>query len=168
MKAKFAAVALAIASAISAPAAVAGSSSQTMTVYFEVVTGCTLSYAGAIWGTYDQGRATPTTGTSQAQVVCASGTPYTLSYDQGVNAAADSSCLSPQRRAGANGSYVSYELYQDSALTKPLGCDATNQLSSTGAEGRAYHDIHWRVPAKQESVKQNGMHTDTVTATITF
>lgn len=171
MKAKLASLALAVIGAVSAPAMAAGSSSGTMYVTFNVISGCNIDYAGDIWNTYDASLGSDLTGMTQTQVSCSSGTAYTLSFNEGQNPGAGSSCVSPQRRAvsyAGSGSYVSYELYQDSNYSQALGCDASNQFSTVSPGGTTWHDVYWRVPGNQANVAQMGYHYDYVVATVTF
>jgi len=164
------AVATAAVLACTAGHAMAGSSVSNLSVMVDVVTGCSIEYSNSIFTSFDHGAGIEVAGTAQTQLRCASGTAYAISYDQGENPDASSSCLSPQRRAAefSGVSYLNYEIYQDAGYSQAVGCDPSNEINGVSAGGYSSHDLYWRIPADQPGVTQGGYHSDNVIVTVTF
>lgn len=160
---------IAVASAIAMPA-MAETVTTSMNVNVDVLTGCRVQSTSDLWTGYDQGAGTDMAGESNLWLECATGVPFTVSYGEGQNPAAGSSCLSPQRRAAnfdAN-SFVRYDLYQDGGYSQVLGCDESNQIASVASGGSMTLPIYWRIAADQPEATQSGFHSDNVVVTITF
>ena len=159
---------LAVLGALLTPAAQAGTANANFSINLNVLQGgsCTLSAAG-VSPTYDPGSPNPTDAGSFTVIICTFGTPWALSFDQGLHADAGSSCSTPLRRAANGSSFVSYGLYSDNTFTQPLGCDPANDAQGTGTGSGQSAGMYFRAPAGQ-SPTATGSHTDTVVMTLTF
>lgn len=123
---------------------------------FEVVTDLSFgSVAGVIGSDQDQ--------TSSIGLTCTSRTAWQLGLDNGQNAAGNVRRM----RLGASGSYVSYELYRDSARAQRWG-DTLNSDTVTGTGNGALQTetVYGRVPA--QAAVPAGSYVDTITVTLTY
>ena len=155
--------------ALLVPAAQAGTANANFGVGLNVLQGgsCSFNSVTGINASYDPGSPNPTDTSSGVGITCTSGTPWALSFDQGLHADAGSSCTAPLRRAANGSSFVSYGLYSNIARTQPLGCVAANDAQGTGTGSNQNAIVFFRAPAGQ-SPTATGNHADTVVLTLTF
>lgn len=160
---------------LGAGAALAGPSPQTTTfgVSATVANNCIINSAAAIaFGAYDTTSATPLAGSGSVVVRCTKGTAITVALDQGLAAAAGSTCTAPARQMAISGGgtdRLAYALYSDAAQTAVWGCTAgTNTVASTSVSASTLMTlpVHAGVPAGQDVAA--GSYADTVTVNITF
>lgn len=123
---------------------------------FEVVTDLSFgSVAGAVNANQDQG--------SSIGLTCTSRTAWQLGLDNGQNAVGNVRRM----RLGASSSYVSYELYRDSARIQRWG-NALNSdtVTGTGIGALQTQTVYGRVPA--QLAVPAGSYSDTITVTLTY
>ena len=123
--------------------------------------GCTVAASNLNFG-----RVTPPQAavheTSRISVQCASGTPWRVALDNGLNFDGNM-----RRMAGAGG-YVKYQLYKDESHTDVWGGEATDMREgATDANGTvASLTVYGEVPPQPEV--QAGTYTDTVVVTLHY
>ena len=148
--------------------AVAGEVTGTLGVSVNVlgVESCVIEHglAGGINRSFDPN--TTVEDQTTVGVTCTAGSNWALSYDQGLNPGAGSSCAQPLRRATNGESTLRYDLFVDQARTQLLGCDGTNSLTGVGTGVKQYSWVYYLIPEGQSATP--GTHTDTVVATLTF
>ncbi|MDG2526774.1 spore coat U domain-containing protein [Stenotrophomonas sp. HITSZ_GD] len=100
--------------------------------------------------------------TTTLGLTCTNQTAWNIGLDNGANA----SSSTRRMRLGSTGSYVSYELYRDSARTQRWGTTiGTDTQAGTGTGSAQTVTVYGRVPPQQPAA---GSYTDTVTVTITY
>lgn len=102
-------------------------------------------------------------------VRCTRGTNAAVTLDQGLQAAATSSCAAPLRQMTDGGSErLRYDIYQNAARNIPWGCDAANDQAFTAAASNVATTLttYGRIPAGQDVAAGN--FTDTVVVNVTF
>jgi spore coat protein U-like protein len=153
----------------------AGPSPQTgnLAVTATVNGSCTItSTTNVAFGAYDPADVNFTAhldATGSVTVRCTKGTVADVALDQGLYAAAGSSCAAPARQM-SNGATerLGYALYADAGRTTAWGCDAGNDQSFTSAGSGSPTTLHvyGRIPAGQDVAP--GSYTDTVQVRVTF
>ena len=166
-KVTFAALVLLV---LAAAPALAGSASSSFTVSATVLTNCTITTVGVVFGNYDPTSSTPLDGTGSVVVICTAGTTGKILVGQGASPATGSTDAAPLRQmAGVvlSTERLRYDLYRDASRSTSWG--------NTTATGEAYTastilpvtvTIYGRVPINQSA--QANVYNDTVTATVTF
>lgn len=104
-------------------------------------------------------QSTDAAGTGNLQLLCTTGTPFTVGLDNGLNAAAGQ-----RRMAGTGGAFIVYNLYQEPARTT-LWAPGT-PLAGTGTGTPVNLIVYGQVPA--QATPAAGTYTDTVTMIITW
>jgi len=102
-------------------------------------------------------QSTNAAGSGSLQLLCTTGTPFTVALDNGVNAAGGQ-----RRMAGTCGAFINYNLYQEPARTTLWGPGAP--LAGTGTPVNLI--VYGQVPA--QTTPAAGTYTDTVTMTVTW
>jgi len=104
-------------------------------------------------------QSTDAAGTGSLQLLCTTGTPFTVALDNGVNAAGGQ-----RRMAGTGGAFINYNLYQEPARTTLWG--PGTPLAGTGTGTPVNLIVYGQVPA--QTTPAAGTYTDTVTMTVTW
>jgi spore coat protein U-like protein len=135
---------------------------------------CTVSATPISFGTYIPSNAGPTDDTARVQVTCTA-INQTVSYTIALNAGLNSGGSFANRRMKNGTSFLSYQIYRDSAHTTVWGDGTGGTSTVTGSFNCAVactntkrnHTTYGRLPALQWTASP-GAHTDTITVTITF
>jgi spore coat protein U-like protein len=155
---------------LAAAPALAGSATSSFTVSATVLTNCTISTVGIVFGNYDPTSSTPLDGTGSVVVTCTAGTSGKILMGQGANPATGSTDAAALRQMAGlvlTSQRLRYDLYQDASRSTSWG--------NTTATGEAYTastilpvtvTIYGRVPINQNA--EANVYNDTVTATVTF
>jgi len=155
---------------VAAAPAFAGSATSNFTVSATVLTNCTITTVGVVFGNYDPTSSTPLDGTGTVVVTCTAGTSGKILMGQGANGATGSTDAAPLREMAGlvlTSQRLRYDLYQDTGRSTAWG--------NTTATGAAYTastilpvtvTIYGRIPINQGA--QANVYNDTVTATVTF
>jgi spore coat protein U-like protein len=117
--------------AMTAMNAMAGSSTQTLSVTATVITNCSFTTNAVNFGSYDPVVANATaalTGTGSLSVTCTSGDAVTIDLDQGGNGTG--TLTAPVRNMSSAGNMLAYSLFWPSAAGS--GGTATSTLWGTG------------------------------------
>lgn len=155
--------ALAVALLAAAPAALAGSASDPMTVRLVLENSCTIAANDLNFGT-----ATTLTSNIDAattvDVACTGKSPLTISFNAGNGSGANFGT-----RVLTGPETINYSLFRDSARTEALGDGTSSSFTIGGnSDGTTQtFDIYGRVFGGQNP-KQVGTYTDIVTATVSF
>jgi spore coat protein U-like protein len=159
---------------LAASSAFAANITSPMAVSANIGNSCTFSAGALAFGTYDPVVANltnPLNGTATLSVNCTNGAPAYITLDQGLNPAAGNLPGAPARQLANAGSFLSYSLYKDAAMTQVWGYDGTlggplTGQAYTGTGAAASITVYGQIPGAQTGPA--GTYTDTVTATITF
>ncbi len=162
---------LAIASmlVLTATSAFSGTATSNMSVSATVSANCTITAGALAFGAYDPivaNASTPLPGTATLTVACTSGSPATVTLDQGLNPAGGSTNAAPLRQMATGGNFLSYSLFQDNAYSVPWGNTAGTGAAYTGTGASGSITVYGQVAAGQNVPA--GTYQDTVVATITF
>ena len=103
--------------------------------------------------------ATDVTATGQLQVLCTSGTAYTVALDNGDNAAAGS------RQMVSGGNVLPYGLYRSAGTTEPWTALPGQVHTGTGTGTVQQIPVYGVLPSANVPA---GAYVDTVTATLTY
>jgi spore coat protein U-like protein len=145
----------------------AASKTTTFTVSATVAANCLVSASNLNFGSFD-GTA-DVTATSDIDVRCTTGSPYTLKLDAGNGTFG-------QRLLSAGGSEtLQYNLFSDAALTAVWG-DGTASTSTVSGFGNGLgvskqitHTVYGEVPASASNQDvPEGTYTDTITVTVEY
>lgn len=93
------------------PPVFAGSASSSLSVSASVINNCTISANSLAFGSYDPivaNASTPLNGTGTVTITCTKGATTTIGLDLGSNYSGST------RRMVSGGTYLTYEIYQDS------------------------------------------------------
>ena len=146
---------------IGARSAHAASATTTFNVTATVAPSCAVTATDLAFGAYDPGSATDKTATSTVSVLCTLGTAYTVSLNDGANAASGS------RRMASGASRLTYQIYRDAAHTGVFGTVA-NLLGTSGiGTGVAIPATIYGVIPKTQNVA-TGSYSDQITVTIDY
>lgn len=146
---------------LSASVAFGATVDQNTTIQATADTGCVISNSPSLsisWSGFADA-----TGNFTLQVLCASGTPYTVSIDNGQNADSTS-----RRAKDTSNNYVRYRLYWDSGYTQEIGLTTGNTRSETGSGSTQNINVYAKVLAGENQTAPQGTYTDTLTITITW
>jgi len=149
--------------------AFAGTATSNMAVSATVSANCTIAAGALAFGAYDPivaNASVPLPGTATLTVTCTSGSPSTITLDQGLNPAGGSTNAAPLRQMASGGNFLSYGLFQDNAHTITWGNTAGTGAAYTGTGVAGSVTVFGQVPAAQNVPA--GTYNDTVVATITF
>jgi spore coat protein U-like protein len=144
----------------------AASSSATLTVTATVAANCTVSTSPLAFGAYDPlvahaSASLDATGT--ISVACTKGAASTIGLSLGSNTSGGT-----RRMTDGSNSYLTYEMYQDSARTTVWGNAGAALLTPAAAPSKTPRSftVYGRMPGNQDVPAGN--YTDTVTATVNF
>jgi spore coat protein U-like protein len=154
---------------LAATSAFAGTQTSNMSVSATVSANCTISAGALDFGAYDPvvaNASNPLPGTATITVTCTNGSPATLTLDQGLHPAGGSTNAAPLRQMANGGSLMSYDLFQDNAMTVPWGNTAGTGVGYTGTGTSGSVTVYGQVAGAQNVPA--GTYNDTVVATITF
>lgn len=175
LKQKFNARRLALAGAVAAALGAstsieAGTATSSLSVTATVAANCTITTTTLAFGAYDPvvtNASTPLTGTGAVNITCTTGSPVTITLDQGLSAGTGSTDAAPARRLTDGAThYLTYELYQDSGHATVWGNTAPTGEGETGTGTQQVVTVYGSVDAGQNI--PTGSYADTVTATVTF
>jgi len=132
---------------------------------------CTINANALAFGVYDPlgvNASAPLTGSTTISLQCVDELTGTLSLDEGLYKAAGSSPVTPLRRmqcADLDGSFLTYGLYQDAALSQVWGTSSST-MNITG-DGAAHSiTVYGKVDPGQ--VEEDESYSDTVVATVSY
>lgn len=151
------AAAAAITLALGSPA-FAASATANFDVSIQVLATCAISASNLTFSSITTGTTSNNDATSSLTVNCSTGTPYSISLDNGTNYSGG------RRMAGAN-SYINYYLYSDSGRSAQWNSTLTKVGTGNGSDQN--HDVFARIPSGM-AVPYVGTYSDTVIATITY
>lgn len=167
--------ALAVSALVSSSSFAAGTLQGQLGVQMTIGAGCTVTngssdgttntFGSINFGEYPSltstvdGRSFGNAGGSSFGLQCTTGTNYTVAINNGLNP------QGTQRRMAANGAFISYNLYQDTARTVPWGTGA-NALAGTGNGNNQEVVVFARVPA--QTTPAAGTYVDTVQVTVAW
>jgi spore coat protein U-like protein len=163
-----AALAAAATLALAAPA-LAATATSNFNVTASVTNNCTITSTTLAFGAYDPLVANATTALDAAgsvDITCTKGAATTIGLNAGNNAASASGTTRAMSNGG--GSFLSYEIYQESGRTTVWTNSGAGLLTPPVAPSKATRSFptYGRVPAGQDAAA--GSYTDTVTATVNF
>jgi spore coat protein U-like protein len=152
---------LALLLAIAATPATAASTSTSFNVTATVVDACGVSATDLAFGTCDPTSAVDKIGSSTISVTCSLGTVYTVSLNDGVNAAGG------VRRMASGANRLGYQLYRDAAHLLIFGTLA-NLLNASGVGTGLVtpFTVFGKVPKAQNVA--TGSYSDQITVTIDY
>ncbi|HEY3123291.1 MAG TPA: spore coat U domain-containing protein [Thermoanaerobaculia bacterium] len=155
---------------LAAAPALAGSATSDFTVSATVLTNCTISTVGIVFGNYDPTSSTPLDGTGSVVVTCTAGTSGKILMSQGANPATGSTDAAPLRQTAGSvltSERLRYDLYQNSGRSTSWGnTTATGEAFTASTILPVTVTIYGRIPINQGA--QANVYNDTVTATVTF
>lgn len=132
-----------------------------------VNTTCTITGGNLEFGQYDTLDTNPDFAQLALRVACTQGTTNQIELDEGTHAAAGSTAAAPARRLdGANGDFLSYDLYTDAGRTDVWGGGASSNAYAAADADEHDSIIYGKITERQDVV--SGTYTDTVIATILF
>lgn len=102
--------------------------------------------------------------TSIVTLTCSTATPYSVLLDAGANESTAGDVTT--RRMANAGSYVSYQMYRDSARTLVWGDGALNKATGVGTGSAQQLTVYGRVPA--QTTPAAATYSDTVTVTVSY
>jgi len=153
--------------------ATAGTATTTFPVSITATTACSVTATGLDFGTFVPGPTSPAvSGTGTVTVTCALSVPFKVALDRGLHGGA-----AGRKLTFANGTTMTYEIYQDSAKTLVWGdSDVANTYppgSSLAGEGTGVAQtltVHGLVPAGQNPAvpPSEPIGADTITVTVVF
>ncbi|MGC2128788.1 MAG: spore coat U domain-containing protein [Candidatus Aquilonibacter sp.] len=163
-------LALIAALALAKPA-IGASASATMTVSATVISTCTIASGNLSFGNYDAigtNATAPLNATAAITATCTQGASATVDIDSGLNASGTGNSQS-RRMKGTGANYLGYNIFQDSAHSKPWGSKTGGTtVSVTGAGGTTPVSLtaYGSVPGAQNVA--TGTYTDSVAVTINY
>ena len=143
----------------------ASTATANLAVSATVANNCTITTNAVSFGAYDpivaQASANLDT-TGSVVIACTKGAVTTIGLDTGANASG------AIRRLGSAGSFLTYELYQDSARATVWSNSGAGLLSIVAAPSKAArtYTVYGRVTGGQDVPA--GTYTDTIVATVNF
>lgn len=156
---------LTVGAACTAPAALAAQTTSGFGVSTSILSGCTVSAVTVAFGSYTGTVASPTVDTlGQITVTCSAGNGYDIRLNSGSNQGAGG-----QRRmllTPAGGSFLSYELYSNSARTQRWGNNNAERMVGTGTGAAQQWPVYARLPGAQ--IVPFGTYRDTITVTVQY
>jgi len=149
----------------------ADASSGNLDVSATIETGCAISATPMAFGMVVPGIDKDTE--SVVEVICTSGTSYTLDVDSGANVtSAGGSTSNLYRRQMASGvNFLPYMLYQETGRTTEIAAPVanTNFITTQVSDGLAKtYTLYGRVIGTESSTSPPGNYSDTVVITVTF
>lgn len=165
------AIALAVAAALSAGSAVAGSGTANFNVKLNVTGTCTFAGGGDLdFGTKSADEVKNgnlVTNEGKLNVKCTKGLPYTVAIGNGSNSDGSS-----RRMKNAAGDFVKYGLYQDTGTGSAWTATGLAQTSGTSntanLDAGQDYKVYANILANANTGVAVGAYTDAVTATLTF
>jgi spore coat protein U-like protein len=152
-----------------APLAFSGTVNNNLTVTATVISSCSISNSPVAFGNYDgivTNATTALTGNGSLTVTCTTGSPANIQMSQGANPATGSTAAVPLRRLANGTNYLSYSLFQNSALTTVWGNTTGTGATYTGTGTSSTITVYGSVASGQN--EPVGSYSDTVVASITF
>lgn len=151
--------------------AMGASASATMTVTATVIATCTINSGNLSFGNYDAigaNSSAPLNGTAAITATCTQGASASVDIDPGLNASGVGNSQH-RRMKGVGEKYLGYDIYQDSAHSRPWGTKTSGTaVSVTGSGGTTPVRLtaYGSVPGAQNIPV--GSYTDSVAVTINY
>ncbi|MFP5305843.1 MAG: spore coat U domain-containing protein [Gammaproteobacteria bacterium] len=153
----------------------AGQASTDFTVSMVIEQACTITAANLDFGTVLNLPEQTATANASLTVNCPEGLPYNIALDVGRNPGGDEH-LATRNMVNADGVEVTYDIYQDAALTQSwgdVGFGSTNPCGSCEAKaaiGSGTDQVHTMFGETQVPFDGGtpGSYADTVTASVHF
>ncbi len=146
--------------------ALAGTATGNITLSASVPASCTIQTAPVDFNAYNSTNGS-TLASGAMYVTCTNGAPVTITVNQGANPGNGSTDAAPVRRlSNGSGSFLAYQLFQDSDKTQIWGNTSGTGQTFTGTgspEGFTFYGTIY--PQQTPSA---GNHTDTVVATVSY
>ena len=169
---QFLCVIAAIVMSLTSLKAQAGTATANLAVSIQITASCTINAASLNFGLNVAGTtlvASNVNASTTVSVTCTTGSPYSISMDNGANASGS------QRRMKSGANFLNYGLYVDSGYLNPWITTASPSSCTpagscylgTGSGSSQSVDIYGRVPSIG-TAPPTGTYTDTVTMTITY
>lgn len=150
--------------------ALAATATSSFNVTATVISSCTIAAANLAFGNYDPvvaNAASPLDMTSAVTVACTKGDVVTIGLNAGLHSAQAVGTTRAMSSGGGTPSYLSYEIYQNPAMTTVWGNAGAGleTYTSTGKAAVALID-YGQIPAGED--QPIASYADTVIATVTF
>jgi spore coat protein U-like protein len=150
---------------MSASSLLAASATANLSVSATVANNCTISSNAISFGSYDPIVAQATANLDAAGsvvITCTKGATTTIGLDTGANASAGA------RRLASSGSFLTYDLFQDSGRSTVWSNTGAGLLSVVAAPSKAArtYPVYARMAGGQDVPA--GTYTDTIVATVNF
>lgn len=126
---------------------------------------CSITATPVSFGTYLPFAGTATDSTGNVTIRCRLVGPYTIALNDGLYGLGHPA----NRRMGASGAYLSYQLYTNATRSTVWGDGAGGSVTAFGlCNGYCNnsYNIYGRIPARQ--MVKPGTYTDTITVTVVF
>lgn len=148
----------------SAQLSFAADATTTMGISATVLSACSINANNLAFGNYNPTSATPTDATSTIDVICTTGTSYTVA----LNAGTTSGTTVSTRKMASGANRLDYALYSDSARSTNWGNTPGTDTPAATVAGviPSTFTVYGRVAAQQNVPA--GSYTDTVTITVTY
>lgn len=118
------------------------------------------------FGTHARSTGAPVDSEATLQINCTLGTPYSIGLNEGSNATGSTAAADNRRMISANGDFIPYGLYRDTARNEFWGEVAgTNTHAGVGTASSQIVTVYGRVPSTNAPT---GSYADTVVATVTY
>lgn len=149
----------------------ADASSGNLDVSATIQTGCSVSATVMAFGVVVPGTDKDTE--SVVEVMCTSGTSYTLDVDSGgnVTSAGGSTSNLYRRQMVSGANFLPYMLYQETGRVTEIAAPVanTNFVTTTVSDGLAKtYTLYGRIIGTESSTSPPGNYSDTVVITVTF
>ena len=135
---------------------------------------CTVAATAINFGTYVPSNANPTNITGTVTITCSSTSNQTVNYTIALNQGLNSGGSFSNRRMTNGATFLSYQLYTNSARTTVWGDGTGGTSTVTGSfrcnrctNTKSNSTNYGQLPGLQWSASP-GVHSDTITATVTF
>jgi spore coat protein U-like protein len=151
-----------------APAAIAGTDTDNLTVTASVQNTCVITGGTLAFGVYDTVSGAAVDASTALSVECTRGAATTITLGEGDNADVASAPDEPLRRlSDGDTSFLSYSLFSDVGRTAIWGDTAgTGKDYNAVSAAPVSQTVYGRLASNQDVVA--GSYTDTVIATISF
>jgi spore coat protein U-like protein len=144
--------------------AAAATATTTLGVEVTIAQTCTITANPKLTFNTFGGLATNNDATTNIQVNCSTGTPYTIGLSAGSGAGAT---VTARRMTGAGGATINYALFRDAGRTQNWGNTAgTDTASGTGSGAAQNIAVFGRIPV--QTTPAAGTYTDTVTISLNY
>ncbi|WP_332309142.1 spore coat U domain-containing protein [Candidatus Burkholderia verschuerenii] len=141
-------------------------STLSFTVQATVINDCTINASNISFGTSGLLKST-LTANGTITVACTNAAPWSVALNAGTSANATVASRRRMTRTGGT-EQVTYQLYQDSAFTKPWGDGTVGTVAYTGVGTGSSQNIAVYGRVLPQTSQPAGSYSDTVMATVTY